>query len=240
MHENARRGSLAALLLMLIPTEIAAQNWSSDRGRQGGGLSIGIIDHAYAGSQTTGELYDYQGVGFGLSYLGRQVRASLLFASSAEPRTFLDISAVGWLAPSFARIKRENTSLSAPLAVLAAWRRTSAEKNVAPLGASALLFGAGGEWVQSIGDRAGLELRAIPLIGITGSQIADAVGLSWAVDTEARFFIAEVFSRFGLTLGYTFRYQLWNINGSRAFADSVDEVYDYDSRVHALSAGVWF
>ncbi len=240
MHEKVPRRSLVLLLLMLISTEIAAQNWASERGTQGGELSIGMIDHAYVGSEAIGGDYDYQGIGLGLSYIGNQVRASLLFGRSNEPRTFLDVSAVGWLAPSFTRIKRGNTTFSAPMGFLAAWRRTTAEKNVAPLGATAILFGAGGELVHSMNDRARARLRVIPLAGITGSQVSDAVGFSWAVDAEARFFVAEVFSRFGLTIGYTFRYQLWNINGSRAFSESIDEVYDYASRVHTLSAGVWF
>ncbi|MCY3488473.1 MAG: hypothetical protein OXH34_08535 [Bacteroidetes bacterium] len=240
MHEKVRRGSLVVLLLMLIPMEIAAQNRALERGMHGGEFSIGMIDHAYVGSEITGGNYDYQGVGVGLSYIGNQVRASLLFGRSGEPRTFLDISAVGWLAPSFARVRRENTTLSMPMGFLTAWRRTTAEKNVEPLGATAILFGAGGELVHSFNERARVRLRAIPLVGITGSQIVDAVGLSWAVDAEARFFVAEVFSHLGLSIGYTFRYQLWNINGSRSFSDSVDEVYDYASQVHILSAGIWF
>ena len=240
MHEKVRRSSRVILLLMLISMEVVAQNWDSERGTQGGGLSIGMIDHAYVGSDATGGGYEYQGIGLGLSYVGNQLRASLLFDRSNEPRTFLNVSAVGWLAPSFARVKRENTTLSAPMGFLTAWRRATAKKNVAPLGATALLFGAGGELVHSVGNRARVQLRAMPFAGITGSQIVDAVGFSWAVDAEARFFVAEVFSRFGLMIGYTFRYQLWNINGSRAFSESIDEVYDYASRVHVLSAGVWF
>lgn len=240
MHEKVCRRSRVILFLMLISMEVVAQNWTSERGTQGGGFSVGMIDHAYVGSDATGGGYEYQGIGLGLSYIGNQLRASLLFGRSSEPRTFLNVSAVGWLAPSFARIKRENTTLSAPIGFLTAWRRATAEKNVAPLGATALLFGAGAELVHSMNDRARVQLRVMPFAGITGSQIADAVGFSWAADAEARLFVAEFFSRFGLTVGYAFRYQLWNINGSRAFSDGVDEVYDYTSQVHVLSAGIWF
>ncbi len=223
-----------------MPTGIAAQNRAIESGMHGGELSIGGIDHSYVGSGSRVGNYDYQGVGFGLSYIGRQMRASLLYGRSSEPRTFVDVSAIGWFALSFARKERKNTRLSAPMGLLVAWKRMTAEKNVAPLGATAILFGAGGEMMHSLNPRARVRLRAIPLVGITGSEIADSMGFSWAVDAEAKVFIAEVFSQYGLTIGYAFRYQLWNINGSRAFSEGVDEAYDYANQMHIFSAGVWF
>ncbi len=240
MHEKLCGGTFAILLWMMIPMGIAAQNPVIENGMHGGELSIGLIDHSYVGSESRVGDYEYQGVGFGLSYIGRQMRASLLYGRSSEPRTFVDVSAIGWFAPSFTRREKKSTRFSAPMGLMVAWKRMTAEKNVAPLGASAILFGAGGEMIHSLNPRVRVRLRAIPLVGITGSRIADAVGFSWAVDAEARVFIAEGFfevrpySRLCLPLS-TLEYQRLE-----SFLEAVDEVYDYASRGHIFSAGVWF
>lgn len=237
MHEKAVRLSLVSLLTMLICMDIVAQDWVSRRGVHGGEFGIAMIDHAYVGDEVTGGHYGYQGIGFGLSYTGSQIRTKVIFAHPEEGRTFFDVSALGWLSPSFSRIKRENTAVSMPIGVLVAWRRVTGGKNASPLGVHAILFGAGGELNHSMSDRTSVGLRVIPLAGITGTQIADAVGLSWTLDAEVRLFVAEFFSSLGLTIGYAFRYQFWNVNGSRAFSDGIDEVYDYAGTVHTFSAG---
>ena len=94
--------------------------------------------------------------------------------------------------------------------------------------------------MHTLNQRTRLELRGMPLAGITSSQATDAVGFSWAADAEARLKFSNVVANLGLTIGYAFRYQLWNVNGSRVFSDAVDELYDYTGTAHTMSMGIWF
>lgn len=239
MHELIFRRSLLLLLLVLISREVTAQNLNVQGARHTVGISLAAIDHKSTNGNAPSEvLFDVQGIAVGLFYMGPRIRAHGLYGQPEKSRTLLDVSAMAWFQPSFARMERSNSTLSVPVGGLIAWRRVTLEKNV--LAVNAILLGAGGELSYTLGRRARMQIRGIPFVGITGSEVADGIGLSWAADAEARLQIAEVFSSLGLTIGYTFRYQFWNVNGSRAFSNAVDEFYDYNGKVHAVAAGIWF
>jgi len=241
MPEALFRKSLPVILLILISMDAMAQSvvLGVTQSTHAAAFNLGSISHVYVGSAEGGEALEYRGIGFGLSYIGPQLRATGLFAR--ENGTFVDLSASGWLLPSFAKIERRNTTIAIPIGFLIGWRRVTVRNdNTAPLGVNAILFGTGGTLMHSLNSRTRFELRAMPLAGITGSQVADAVGFSWAVDTEARLEFANIFTSFGLTIGYTFRYQFWNVNGSRAFSDAIDDLYDYAGNIQTVSVGIWF
>lgn len=233
MHESVQTRVLLSLLLLLLSVEAAAQQ--DTFGRHTASLRIGWIDHVYTGSALDHDPFDFRGMGIGLSYAGPQIRGAGIVA-----RNFLDLSAMTWMLPDFARIDRGGTMVAVPVGLMTAWRRVSARNATAPYSVNAILIGTGGMLVHSLARRARIELRAMPLAGVTGSQIADAVGISWAADAELRLLVADVFSSFGLTVGYTFRYQFWNVNGSRVISDAVDELYDYAGTIHTFSVGGQF
>ncbi len=228
--------------LMLVSMDVAvAQGDFIQRNRHAVAFSVGRIDHAYAGSAGAGMPFEYKGIGVGLSYAGPQVRAAGLFARPEGDRTLLDLSAMGWILPAFAKSQRAKTVIAMPIGFLVAWRRlTAGSDDVIPFRASAIMLGAGGSLMHNLNRRMELELRVMPLAGITTSQVADAAGFSWAADAEVCLGIARILSSLGLTVGYSFRYQLWNVNGSRVFSEAVDELYDHAGTVHTMSAGIWF
>ena len=232
MHELLRGKLLFALWLLLSVEATAQQNTF---GMHTAAFRVGWIDHVYTGSAQNNDPFNFRGMGVGLSYAGPQVRGDAFFA-----RRFLDLSAMIWILPRFARVERRKTMIAMPIGLLAAWRRISSAGSSAPYRVNAILLGAGGILMHSVARRAKIELRAMPLAGITGSQVADAVGISWAADAEARLLISEFFSGFGLTVGYTFRYHFWNVNGSRVISNAVDELYDYAGTVHTFSVGGQF
>ncbi|MCY4159964.1 MAG: hypothetical protein OXE92_10985 [Bacteroidetes bacterium] len=240
MHDPRCRILLLITLLILGCVDVMAQEGFFQRSRHAAAFNFGRINHEYVGAADLIQSYEYQGVAFGLSYIGPQLRAAGLFARTDDSGTFVDLSATAWLLPSFVKVERGNTTIAVPIGFLIAWRRVAPGNDVAPFGANAIMFGGGASLLHSLSQRARFELRAMPLAGITGSEIADAVGFSWAVDSEALVKIADIFSSLGLVIGYTFRYQFWNVNGSTGFSDAVDELYDYAGSVQTISMGIWF
>lgn len=234
------KSPLLAVLLTLVSADVVAQEEFFETGMHSAGLSLGIIDHRYTGGAAIAGGISYQGPAFGLSYTGPQLRVTGLFTRFDGNHTLINLSGIGWLLPSFTSKKLNNTILAVPIGTLAAWLRTSGDDDTAPLGTQAILLGAGGILEHQIGSRTGIKLRAMPLVGFTSTEVADALGFSWATDAEARLEVSEIFSSLGLTIGYIFRYQVWNVNGSRVFSSVVDEAYDYNSAIHVISVELKF
>lgn len=234
------KAPLLALLIMLVSANVVAQEEVFESGMHSAGLSVGMIDHRYTGEADIAGGVSYQGPAFGLSYTGPQLRAKGLFTRFDGGHTLVNLSGVGWLLPSFTLKRMDNTIVAVPIGVLAAWQRTSGGNDIAPLGTQAILLGAGGVLEHQIGSRTGIKLRAMPLAGFTSTEVADALGFSWAADAEARLEVENLFSSLGLTISYIFRYQVWNVNGSRAFSSVVDETYDYTTNMHVISIELKF
>ncbi len=234
------KAPLLAVLTVLVSANVVAQEEFFESGMHSAGFSVGIIDHRYTGNAEIAGGVSYQGPAFGLSYTGPQLRATGLFTRFDGGHTLVNLSGVGWLLPSFTLKRMDNTIVAVPIGVLAAWQRTSGGNDIAPLGTQAILLGAGGVLEHQIGSRAGIKLRAMPLAGFTSTEVADALGFSWAADAEARLEVENLFSGLGLTISYIFRYQVWNVNGSRAFSSVVDEAYDYTTNMHVISVELKF
>ena len=89
-------------------------------------------------------------------------------------------------------------------------------------------------------DAAFFEARANPSIGIATSSLTDAFGLAYLIDADAQLHWANLFGRLGLSLGYTFRYQVWNVNASDLFPDATDDLFDYKGLLHLFRVGLNF
>ena len=239
------RAPFLAVLITLVSVDVVAQERFFKTGIHSIGLSVGIIDHKYTGNADIARGTSYQGPAFGLSYTGPQIRTTALFARfdgtrTPVKRTLVNVSGIGWLLPSFTLRNLDNTILAVPVGVLVAWQRTSGDIDSAPLGTQAILLGTGGVLEHQMGNRTRMKLRAMPLAGFTSTEIVNALGFSWAADAEARLEVNEFFSSLGLNISYIFRYQVWNVNGSRAFSSAVDEAYDYASVMHIISVELKF
>ena len=234
------KSPLLAVLISLLSADVVAQEDPFESSRHSAGLSVGIIDHRYTGDADVAGGISYQGPALGLSYTGPQLRATGLFARFDGNHTLINLTGIGWLVPSFTLKRLNNTVLAIPIGALAAWMRTSGDDDIAPLGKHAVLLGAGGVFEHQIGSRTEIKLRAMPLAGFTNTEVSDLLGFSWAADAEARLEVDELFSSLGLTISYVFRYQVWNVNGSRVFSRLVDEAYDYTSAIQVISVELIF
>ena len=227
---------LSAALCVCIPT--MAQPSFLGRGQHGIAFSLAAIDFSYAGSVTPVTRYDYQGSSFGLTYAGPNTRAMAVYGRQDGTLGIIDVSASFWGLLPFANVTAGNTRLGVPIGLLVGWRRIAKGDGIEPYAASSLGFGVGGALQHLFSQRITLDLRVSPYLGGTGSQLADQMGLSWAAEADAQLDLEEVFSGIGFIIGYTFRYQYWNVNGSRPFSDAVDETLDYRGLMHVFRAGI--
>ncbi|MCY4171889.1 MAG: hypothetical protein OXF08_09880 [Bacteroidetes bacterium] len=229
---------LLILLIMVGYRDVMAQERFLQRSSHGIAFTFGLIDHKYVGSVDTVESFEYEGIGIGLTYIGNQLRASVLYARPGGSGSFIDYSAKGWIMPSRIKRERQKTTIGIPIGLLVSGRRFSADNNPAPFNAQAILFGAGGAFQHAFSHQTRIQMLLMPLAGITGSRDADALGFSWAADSEALFTVENAFSNLGFSISYSVRYQFWNVNGSRVFTEIIDELYDYAGTVHTLSVGL--
>ena len=219
--------------------------WSSQaqiiqRGQNGFAASYTAIDFYFAGDESSFARYDYQGAAYGISYTTRSMRGLLVVGGIGTDQSLVDISVSGWGMLDFSKSAVATTRLGVPIGLLVGWRRVSTPGDFEPYGVSSIALGAGGSLQQEFNAVTRLSLRASPFAGITGSAMTDQVGFSWMAEGDMQLEIDEVIGDVGLLIGYTFRYQVWNVNGSSPFSDAVDENLDYNGRMHVFRAGVKF
>ena len=211
------------------------------RGQHGFAVSYALIDFDFAGDESSfGRRYDFQGPAYGLSYTTPSLRALAVVGRRSVSRTLVDISVSGWTLLDLSQSGVASTQFGVPVGVLVGWRRVSIQNASDQYGVSSIAIGAGGYLKQEFNATSRLTLRASPFVGITGSELTDQVGFSWMAEADGQLEIDELLGDSGLFLGYTLRYQVWNVNGSRPFADVIDETLDYNGLMQVIRAGVKF
>lgn len=231
--------TLAMIGLWLLAS--SAQGQMLKRGHHGFAASYTVIDFNFAGDESTSHIrYDYQGPAFGISYSSRNLRGLVAFGRADEDRSLVDISVSGWALLEFSESAVAATQLGVPIGLLVGWRRVTVPGGFEPYGVSSIAVGAGGSLQQNFNAVSRVNLRASPFFGITGSALTDQVGFSWMAEGDAQLEFDEVAGDVGLLIGYTLRYQVWNVNGSATFSSTVDNNFDYNGLMHVFRAGLKF
>ena len=99
-------------------------------------------------------------------------------------------------------------------------------------------LGAGLALESVLGKTVLFEARAYPILGFATSSFTNAIGSAYLIDADAQLHLAQLFGAVGLSLGYSFRYQVWNVNASNFFPDAADALFDYKGRHHLFRMGV--
>lgn len=231
-----RAGILILTGLCCGPTAVYGQ--IMQRGQHGIAASYSVVDFYFAGDEVQFGRYDYQGPAIGFSYTTPNLRGLAAFGRKGDGHSLVDISVSGWTVLEFSASAVAATKLGVPVGILVGWRRVTTPTGLEPYGVSSMALGAGGSLQQEFSAISRLALRASPYLGITGSALTDQVGLSWMAEADAQLEFDEAFGNAGLIVGYTLRYQVWNVNGSGPFSDAVDETLDYNGVMQTFRAGV--
>ncbi len=99
-------------------------------------------------------------------------------------------------------------------------------------------LGAGLALESVLGKTVLFEARAYPILGFATSSFTNAIGSAYLIDADAQLHLVQLFGAVGLSLGYSFRYQVWNVNASNFLPDIADALFDYKGRHHLFRVGL--
>ena len=219
--------ALLALSLVVLP-EVQAQPLT------GWGVSVGggALDFSYVGNVPGGLRYDYEGATLVLEYRSSGVTASAVVGTS-KPRP-IDLS--GNVLLGLRALRAQELGIRVPL-VLSLGHFRSLLDDAQRWDATRFGFGLGVQWVP---PGSGLALRANPIASMVTSSLATGYGFGLGAELDAELRVAELQHDWELTVGYTFRYQDWNIQAARNALDEIDHYFDYTSLSHVARVGLRF
>ena len=249
---------LIAGLAMLACTAASVQaqlfSYGTDQPRATQALSFGyaLVDFEHNGDSTLTPSFDFSHPAFGAVYTRPSFFLSVAFGAgdnaTADDLQLVDVSLFTWGEFRLAG-QGEQHRLFLPVALHTQHRRVSQGGSLFDAPASAfnvttIGLGAGLGYGGALGKRVQLETRAMPVIGLATRSFGDATGHSRIFDADAQLHLGPFVDRFGLTLGYTFRVQVWNLDASnlldpsREEASGLDDLFDYRGSQHVLRAGL--
>ncbi len=219
----------AVLGLLLLGCAAAAAQPIPVRGIS---VAAGRVNFSYTGNVEGGLRYDYQGPVVTAVYRQPSLFATTTVGTGSP--VLLDVALSGWV----------------PLRMLDVQRRGLRVPVIVSLGHLRVLPGGAERWdatrfglglgVQWEPPDTGFTLRVNPLLSMVTSSLATGYGFAAGAEADAALVVAELHPGWHLELGYTFRYQVWNINPPKFVDDEVDRYFDYRSLMHFARAGLLF
>lgn len=245
----------AVVVLLLISQAATAQQFSygGDERRAIQSLSFGYtaLDFQYNGGGTPHVSFAFSEPAYGAVYTRPNLFASVAFGEQAaidtsfggRPLRLVDVRLTTWGEFFLTRPGAPGRPrLFLPIALHTDYRRVSRKGdenslteafNITVLGA-----GTGLGFESALGKRAVFEARATPMIGLALRNFGDSAGSSWLVDTDAQLHLGPLAGRLGLSLGYAFRYQAWNIAASSLLGEVTQDLFDYTDLHHVFRVGI--
>ncbi len=253
-----RFAGVALLLMVGWSSQASAQLFSFDanqpRAVQSAMVGYYLIDFAYDGDEDDppytvnfnepayGIMYSRPNflltAGIGTQEAGMQ-DADIVAADTVDLR-LVDLSLSTWGELYVLPDLLDRTQLFIPIILHSDYRRVAPKGNDTSLDAfnvTVLGIGAGVGFGQSFGELV-FEARAHPVIGITTSSFGDALGNARLFEADIQLHTGRIVGRLGLSLGYNFRVQRWNVNASDLFAEFTEELFDYSGQTHMFRVGL--
>ena len=251
-------GSAALLLILafsiLTPNSLKAQPFyfgnENPRETTAVSASFSLIDFSFNGNQTPTDLLEFSEPAYGLTFSRSNLFASFMwgvqnnFDSTQADLGLVDFSLFIWTDVFFSQeAQTADNRFFVPISLFSNYRRVSPrpgsgafdEFNIATLG-----LGLGVGYFGKLSESFILELRSIPALGYSAQSFGDSSGISRLIDTDLQIHIDSVFNSIGLSFGYTFRIQDWDIRGGSLFGSVSNDLYDYKSVSHSFSIGANF
>lgn len=132
--------------------------------------------------------------------------------------------------------------LFVPIALHTGYRRVAPQgledSLVDAFNITVLGIGTGFGGVAELGAGLRLEARATPIIGLALRAFGESAGSSLLFDGHVQAHAPGLAGRFGLSAGYGYRAQKWNVSASQLFPTTLDDLFDYSGHSHAATIGV--
>lgn len=241
---------LAMLLVCTAPADAQMFSYASnDRGRAVRSLAVGLqtVDFRFAGSEEPVESFDFQAPAYGITFSQPNLQVSVAIGSqSADPSEnlrrleLLDADAFFW--GRFLSWNGEGQSAFLPIIVHTGYRRVDEDRGSTPsldaFNISSLGIGTGVGYRGRFSEAFRVEARATPIYGLAIRDLEGSAGTTSQIDADLQAHLPGLFGRVGLTFGYNFRIQNWNVDASELFPEISDELLDYENTQHLVRVGI--
>ncbi len=242
-------GGLAAVLALVLSSSADAQMFSygGERPRNIQSLSLAykLVDFNADGAALDERRFEFAGPAYGAFYARPSLTASVTYGPRSEDASrdlrLLDAAITTWGevlltgSPATAR-------LFVPIAIQSNYRRVaprgSEHSLIDSFNLTVLALGAGLGYASDLARRVRFEFRATPMIGLALRAFGDSTGISYLIDADLRIHVLDLAGRIGLTAGYGFRAQTWNVDGSNVLLGLEEDLFDYSGAQHLITVGM--
>lgn len=250
MPMTAARLSMLLLVLPLCAPAATAQmfTYGADRDGPTQAVSVGYfgVDFRYDGSGTPLTRFDFTAPAYGVVYTRPNMFSSFAIGSQEQGNNTLqliDFSLSTWGGLTIPGMSQEGrVRLYVPVVLHSDYRRVRYDDREAvdleDFTFTVLGLGAGLGLRARLGAGARLEARATPALGLAIRSFGDAIGRADIVEADVLLHLGEVFKAVGLTAGFSYRLQVWNIRASNLFTIIDNEVFDYRDQRPVFHVGL--
>lgn len=212
---------------------------------------VAPVDFNFSGGGAPVDRFDYDDVVYGLLYTRPGLHVSVLFgrhlpedAPEEERLQLIDAAFFTWAEIGLSRsVSGGENRVFIPVVLHSSHRRVAIadEADTAIDAFSVTMLGIGtGIGANAQYGKVQIVARATPIIGIASRSFGDATGSSTLFDADLMMHFGPLVGRFGLSVGYGFRSQRWNVGSSDLLQDVDEDVFDYAGSLHSLRAGISF
>lgn len=228
----------------------AAQMFSyggyESRATQSISVTTHLIDFKYDGSSEFDTRLDWNGTAYGVSFNRKNFALSIVFGSANadssdfdESLRLVDATISGWA--DLIRSRGSSIQVGLPLAIHSNFRTVDGNFtndfdesfNYTVLG-----LGSGITLEAEPSGSVEIQARALPIIAMAFRSFEGFAGSSFIVDSDVGVHFMHLFGRYGLSLGYGFRWQKWNTKDVVGFTNVEQDLFDYKSNQHMLRLGL--
>jgi hypothetical protein len=243
---------IALGLLFGLPSVVQAQMFSYGgtvrRSVQTLSFVTHFIDFEYNGRGDPVQTLDFSEPAYGVMYNRPSFAGAIVWGSSSrEPGAeggnlnIVDATATFW-----GNVIRSNPGGSSqfgiPIVIHSGYRSVNPVLSSSPndqFAYSSLGMGAGATFHSELASRFWFDIRVWPIMSMSFRSFEGFAGSTFLVDSDAQFHVIDLFGSMGLSVGYGYRYQVWNnkesgLPGGIIRADQ----FDYKSSQHMVRAGI--
>lgn len=211
------------------------------------------LDFRYNGEASIPVTFDYAGPVYGVAFSRPSFYASVAYGrgdpapTAGDPTTLQLIDADLFTWAEVIRLLTVDDGrgrLYVPLALHSDYRRVSRSNEDEEEGftdafsVTVLGLGTGLVGDLALSRRVHLAGRALPVIGLATRTLGDATGNARLFDADVTLHVAALAGGLGLTAGYAFRVQDWNVGLTGPVTDFADDFFHYGGHQHTLRLGV--
>lgn len=197
----------------------------------------------YDGTGTPEPSFEYEGDAYGAYYTRPNVAASVAYGKSTESSgsdmRLLDASITTW--GEIGLSSSSSGRLYVPIALHTDYRRVAPRglesSIIGSFNVTVLGIGAGLGYTVDLAERVRVLARATPIIGLALRAFGDSAGNSRMLDAAIHLHVLRILNKFGLSAGYAFRSQVWNVSGSELLSERQVDLLDYSGGHHLLTLG---